>query len=120
MGKSSKILLGISGVLIIMFVVICADQTLNRKKYVIDNVFQLFTGYIFYAVYFIVPAGILAACALFPRKKTILLIFCALIGAFIAAFVFLVGSLWIFAVPAVFSAVVCVIFAVKHKNRGKI
>lgn len=116
MGKSSKILLGISGVLIIMFVVMCVDQTLNRKKYVIDNVFQLFTGYIFYAVYFIVPAGILAACALLPRKNPILLIFCALIGAFIAAFVFLVGSLWIFAVPAVFSVAVCVISAIERKK----
>lgn len=116
MGKSSKIILGISGVLIILFVVICADQTLNRKNYVIDNVFQLFTGYIFYAVYFIVPAGILAAYALFPRNNPILLICCALISVLIAAFVFLVGGLWIFAVPAIFSAAVCVISAIKRKK----
>lgn len=116
MNKSSKLLLGISGALIIVFVVMCADQTLNRNKYAIDNVLQLFAGYIFFAVYFVVPAGILAACALFPRKNPILLIFGALISAFIAAFVFLVGSLWIFAVPAVFSAAVCVILAIKRKQ----
>lgn len=113
MRKSSKVLLVISGLLIIVFIVMCADQTICRKKYVIDNVLQLFAGFIFYAVYFIVPAGILAACALFPRKNLILLIFCALIGAFIAAFVFVVGSPWIFAVPAIFSAAVSVISAIK-------
>lgn len=115
----SRILLSISGAITAGFVIMCIIMTVANKGR--DSFTELFTMFFLYAIFFLLPAAILAATALFLRGKTVALVTGAVISALLVVLiVFLSKDLPIIAMPAVVSAALCVIFAVKSKKRGKI
>lgn len=114
---SARILLGVSGAITVLFVVMCLNQILDRRG--IDNIMQLFAGIFFYALFLLPPAAIIAAAALFLRGKTILLIIGAVLNVLLAALMIFLKVLWILTVPALASAAVCTVFAINSKKRGK-
>lgn len=80
----------------------------------VSNSLLISSPYIAAAVVFV----IFAIAGKLKHNGTILLIAGAVISAALSVLMIIVLN-WIFAVPALISAVVCVIFAVQNKKRGK-
>ncbi len=80
-----------------------------------DNVFQLFIGVFFYAVYFLVPAFIVVGTAFFPfgasEKSSVIIL--PIIGAAAGLLLFVFGKIfglrWFERLPSIISALICVI-----------
>ncbi len=123
---ASKVLLGISAALTAAYLIVSIVQAANYNHYF--NSAPVFVVFIVNAFYFLFPAVILAAVVMLLRKKTCLLIICAAVGTALAAFTIYTGvcsgadivSAALLAAPAMISAAVCAVFAVKSKRRGKI
>lgn len=113
----SRLLFCISGAITAGFVIMCIVETVDNSGR--DNIMQLFTAYILYGVFFLLPAAIVAETALFMRGKTVLLAVGAAVSVLIVLLLMLLKVLWILSLPAVVSAALCVIFAIKSK-RGKV
>lgn len=113
----SMVLLGLSGLITVGFVIACIFEIIDRQSR--DNIMQLFAGFFCYALFLLLPAAILAATALFLRGRTVLLIIGAVMSVLVVMLMLVLRVLWIMTVPALVSAAVCVVFAVKSKKRGK-
>ncbi len=109
---SKRILLGVSGVFTVMFVVMCLNQILDRRGNCIDNIMQIFAGIFFYALFFLLPAAIIAATALEFIGKPLPLITGAVVSVLLAALMLLLKAHWIMTIPALTSAVICTVFAI--------
>lgn len=116
---SSKILLILSAAMGAGFVVMCVIETLDRRGR--DNVMQLFAGWFFYAVFFLLPAALLAFAALSPKARTALLLPGAAVCLIIAAAVkFVLAMPWFFALPSAVSAAMSAVLAIKRAARRKV
>lgn len=115
--RLSVVLLCGSGVSALFFTVACVVDFFSAGVY--DNIMQRVTGLIMYGLFFLLPAAIMAAAALYLRRNTVFLAVGAAVCAAIIAFMLILRVLWIMTLPALITAAVCVILAVlANKKRG--
>lgn len=114
---SKRILLSVSGVLTVIFLVKCVVSIFDRKG--LNNIMQLFAGFFFHALYFLLPAAIIVATALEFSGKPLPLIMGAVVSVLLAAFILLLRERWIMTIPALTSAVICAVYALNSIMRGK-
>lgn len=113
--RISKILFGISRAITAGFIIMCIIMTIANKGR------DSFQEFFLLAIFLLLPAALLEATALFLRGDTFLLATGAVISALLAILIaFLCEGLPIICLPAVVSALLCALFAVKSKMRGKI
>lgn len=106
-----------SGVSVLFFIVACVVDSFSAGVY--DNVMQRVTGYIMYGLFYLLPAAIMAAAALYFRRNTVLLAVGAAVCAAIIALMLILRVLWIMTLPALITAAVCVVLSVlAYKKRG--
>ena len=115
--KLSKVLLAVSGVSVLIFIVACvADFLPGLGRNGFDNILQWLTGCFLYGVFLLLPAAILAVVALFVRGHRVPLVIGAIFCALLTALMLLLKVLWIMTIPALVTAAVCVVLAVKAKD----
>lgn len=115
--RISRILFGISGAIAAGFVIMCIIMTIANKGR--DRFFkELFRVFFFYGIFFLLPAAITAAAALYLRRNTVFLAVGAAVCAAIIALMLILQVLWIMTLPTLITAAVCMILAVlAHKKK---
>lgn len=116
--RLSVVLLCGSGVWVLFFTVACVVDFFGTGVY--DNVMQRVTGFIMYGLFFLLPAAITAAAALYLRRNTVFLAVGAAVCAAIIALMLILQVLWIMTLPALITAAVCVILAVLAHKKNEV
>lgn len=114
--KISRILFGISGAITVGFVIMCIIMTVSYKW---TNSFGEFLQmFFFYGSFFLLPAVITAAAALYLRGNAVLPAVGAAVCTVQIVIMLVLQVLWITILPALIAAAACVILAVlAHKKK---